>query len=94
MITSFDSNIEEKPLKNYVSYKIGKGTFIDLWPQSRCIEVVLNAKLGTIKDDVGIVYDISNRRWTSEQYALKFYDDTDMNYVRNIIQQVYELKRK
>ena len=42
----------------------------------------------------GLVYDISNRKWSSEQYAFKFYSDTDMDAVKDIIEQTYLLKKK
>lgn len=55
---------------------------------------MLNAKPGTLNDKNGLIYDISNRKWTSQQYAFKFYDDIDMDAVKDIIEQTYSLKKK
>lgn len=79
LILSVDKTLEETPRKPYVTFKLNKKNVISLWPYKGWIEVVLNAKLGTINDKNGLIYDISNRKWSSEQYAFKFYDDTDMD---------------
>jgi hypothetical protein len=51
------------------------------------------AKLGQLNDDNGFIYDISNRKWSSEQYALKFFEDTDTEAARGLIKQVLDLKK-
>lgn len=94
LILSVDKTLEETPRKPYVTFKLNKKNVISLWPYKGWIEVVLNAKLGTINDKNGLIYDISNRKWSSEQYAFKFYDDTDMDAVKDIIEQTYLLKKK
>lgn len=94
VILSVDKTLEETPRKPYVTFKLNKKNVISLWPYKGWIEVVLNAKLGTINDNNGLLYDISNRKWSSEQYAFKFYDDTDMDAVKNIVEQTYLLKKK
>ncbi len=94
VILSIDKTLEESPRKNYVTFKLGKKNVITLWPYKGWIEIVLNAKLGTINDKYGLIYDISNRKWSSEQYAFKFYDDTDMDVVKDLVKQTYLLKMK
>lgn len=94
VILSIDKTLEETPRKPYVTFKLNKKNVITLWPYKGWIEVVLNAKLGTIDDKNGLIYDISNRKWSSEQYAFKFYDDTDMDAVKDIVEQTYLLKKK
>lgn len=93
-ILKLDKTIEIVPRKNYVTFKMDKKNMFSLWPRDGWIEVVLNAKLGSIEDKYGLIYDISNRKWTSEQYAFKFYSDTDMKAVEDITKQTYELKKK
>lgn len=83
----------ESPRQNYVTFKLGKGNTVSLWPKDGWIEVVLNAKLGQIKDDNGMIYDISNRKWSAAQYAFKFYDDTDMEVTKDLIAQTLNLKK-
>ena len=94
IILSMDKSLEESPRKNYVTFKLNKKNVITLWPYKGWIEVVLNAKLGAINDQHDLIYDISNRKWSSEQYAFKLQDDTDMEAVKDIVEQVYLLKKK
>lgn len=93
IILSFDASLKEIPLLHYVSYKKENRNRFAIWPKSGWIEVVLNAKLGQIHDDHDLIYDISNRKWSAEQYAFKFYDDTDVETVKSIIKQVIDLKK-
>ena len=93
IILSIDPTLEEAPRLNYVAYKTGKRNTVSLWPKSNWIEIVLNAKLGQLNDDNGLIYDISNRKWSSEQYALKFFEDTDTEATRGLIKQVLDLKK-
>lgn len=81
------------PTRVYVSFKMGNRNTISMWPRRGWLEVVLNAKLGQLSDDLDLVYDISNRQWSSEQYAFKFYGDTDEKLAQDIIKQVIDLKR-
>ena len=46
-----------------------KKNTVSLWPKDGWIEVVLAVKLGQIIDENDLVYDISNRKWSSSQYA-------------------------
>ncbi len=93
LIMKEESSLQEVPTKLYVTFKYGKRNTLSLWPRSGWLEVTLNAKLGTIKDKNDMIYDISNRQWSSEQYAFKFYSDTDIEAVKDIIKQTIDLKR-
>lgn len=93
LILTIDKNININPVKRYVSFRIENKNIVGLWPRSNCIEVVVNAKKGTITDASGILYDISNRQWPSTQYAFKYYDDTDSKAVLDIITQSYLMKK-
>lgn len=93
IVSSVEKNPKVNPRKLYVSFKKGKYNVISAWPRAGWIEVVINAKIGEIKDDNDLIYDISNRQWSSEQYAFKFYDDTDEDAVRDLVKQAYGLKK-
>ncbi len=95
IILSIDSSLIEAPTRLYVTFKKNKKkNTVSLWPKDGWIEVVLTAKLGQIIDENDLVYDISNRKWSSSQYAFKFFDNTDLTVVRNIIKQTIDLKNK
>lgn len=53
----------------------------------------MKAKIGQIHDNNNLLYDITNRQWISEQYAFKYYSDTDTEIVKDIIKQTLELKK-
>ena len=93
LILSVDASLEEAPRQLYVTFKKGKSNTVSMWPKDGWIEVVLNAKLGQIKDDDGLLYDISNRKWSAAQYAFRFYDDTDEAAAKKLIEQTINLKK-
>ena len=93
LILSVDASLEEAPRQLYVTFKKGKSNAVSMWPKDGWIEVVLNAKLGQIKDDDGLLYDISNRKWSAAQYAFRFYDDTDEGAAKKLIEQTIHLKK-
>lgn len=94
LIQSIDNSLKSHALQHYVAFKKDKNNVLCLWPKSGWIEVVLNAKLGTLKDDSGLIQDISNRGWTASQYALRFNEDSDFETVSEIIKKVCDLKKK
>lgn len=81
------------PNKNYAPFKKGKRNVVAVWPKDGYLEIVLNAKIGQISNDYEIVYDISNRLWSAAQYAFKFYEETDVNVVENLILDTYNLAK-
>ena len=93
IIYSIDDSLDESVCRLYVAFKKGKRNVLCLWPRSEWIEVVLNAKLGQINDNHDLIYDISNRQWSAEQYAFKFFPDTDTGATRDLLQQTIKLKK-
>lgn len=93
IVLSMDSSLDVTVCRLYVAFKKGKRNVLCLWPRSEWIEVILNAKLGQINDSYDLIYDISNRQWTAEQYAFKLFSDTDINAVKDIVQQTINLKK-
>ena len=80
------------PTKNYVVFKKSKKhNVVSIWPKENTLEIVLNAKLGTIQDNSDILYDISNRLWSHAQYALRFDEETNIDVVKDLIEQTYKL---
>lgn len=93
LILSVDSSLEEAPRQLYVTFKKGKNNTVSMWPKDGWIEVVLNVKLGQIKDEAGLLYDISNRKWSAAQYAFRFYDGTEEDAAKKLIEQTILLKK-
>jgi len=85
------TNARAKALKHYVSIKKdNKHNVVSCWPKDGWIEVVLNAKLGNIKDDTGTIYDISNRCWTAAQYAFRFDSTSDVSIAKKLITDTFK----
>lgn len=91
LLLSMYPNLTPVPNKNYVPFKKGKKhNVVSVWPKENSLEIVLNAKIGTIQDETETVYDISNRLWTAAQYAFRFDEETNINIVKSLISQTYE----
>lgn len=94
IIISCDSTLSETPTRLYVTFKKNKKyNTVSMWPRDGWIEVILNAKIGEISDDNDLVFDITNRKWSAAQYAFKFFDNTDIEAVTNVIKQTIDLKK-
>jgi|GEM_PF-2588835 len=91
-IKSIDSCFSPKPFKRYVAFSKNKKYVATLWPKKGWIEVVLAAKRNTINDPDDLTYDISNRKWSASQYAIRVYDDTDLDAVKDLIEQTAKQK--
>lgn len=91
-LLSIDSKLIESPTNNYVTFKIGKSNTVSFWPKNNWVEVVFNAKMGQLSDPTGILIDITNRKWSAAQYALKYYADTDIRVVKDLMKQTLDLK--
>ena len=92
LIMQIDSELEHKFNKFYLGYKIdAKHNIVALWPKKDWIEVVLNMKIGELNDQLNLAYDISNRKWPASQYAIHFDENTDVDYVIDLIKQSYRL---
>ncbi len=92
IVLGINSNLEEFATRQYVTFKVRKKkNTVSMWPKNGWVEVILNAKLGQLNDNHGLIYDISNRKWSAAQYAFKFYPDTDIKAVKDIIEQTIKL---
>ncbi len=92
ILFEIDNKLIINPLKNYIGFKKGnKHNVVSVWPKENSLEIVLNAKRGKINDPAELTYDISNRGWTAAQYALRFDENTNMEVVKDLIKQTYNL---
>lgn len=91
-ILSVDPSLNEAARLNYVTFKKDGSNTVSLWPKSGWLEVVLNAKTGQLKDENEMLYDITARKWSAAHYAFRFYADTDIDAVKDLIEQTIKLK--
>lgn len=93
IILKVDSSLEEAARQNYVTFKKNGGNTVSIWPKSGWVEVVLNAKTGQITDKNDLLYDITSRKWSAAHYAFRFYDDSDVVAVEDLVRQTIALKK-
>lgn len=86
-IESVDSCFSPVPFKRYVAFKKNDKYVVTLWPKKDWIEVILASKRNTLSDPAGLTYDITNRKWSASQYAIRVYDDTDLDAVKKLVEQ-------
>lgn len=92
-ITEKYPGIEENITKTYISYKLGgKFNLVNLFFHKSMIEVVLNARQGTIIDPYKLTYDITGRKWPA-QYALKVTEKTDLDEVMHLINLTFKASK-
>lgn len=94
-IFEIGNDIIIKPNKNYVAFRFDNGrkkgnNICTLRPHPNYIEIALNLKLNDLNDPENVAFDISNRMWTNSQYAIKFDESDDINYVKGLIVQSYK----
>ena len=90
LVLSMYPDLKITTLKNYIGFKKGKKhNVISVWPKENSLEIVLNAKRGLINDPEELTYDISNRMWTAAQYAFRFDEQSNINYIKTLIEQTY-----
>ena len=94
MALSVEPELVESPRQNYVTFKKEGNNTVSVWPKSGWVEVVLNAKTGQLKDDVDLLYDITNRKWSAAHYAFRYSEETDDKAAMGLIRQTIDLKNK
>ncbi len=95
IVLPLDSSLSETPTRLYVTFKKNKKcNAVSFWPKDGWIEIVLNAKIGQLTDSDGLLTDITNRKWSASQYAIKYFDDTNIEAVEKLIKQTINLKNQ
>ncbi len=91
-LLSIDDSLIESPRNNYITFKKIKSNTVSFWPKNNWVEVVFNAKMGQLNDPNSLLIDIRNRKWSAAHYALKYYADTDIQAVKDLMEQTLALK--
>ncbi len=89
-ILELGDSITIKPRKQYIGYK-GRTNFCDIVIQQKKLVLSLNVRKGELDDPKNITRDVSNRgHWGNGDYEIHFSDETQINYILDLIQQSYE----
>lgn len=92
-IFSLDEDIEIKPKKLVIGFSIRNKIFIDILVQKKKLKVFLNAKYGEIEDIKKLAKDMSKTgHWGNGDYEIQISNYENIEYVFNLIKQVYKLK--
>lgn len=94
-ILDMDSELKEKFTKLYITFKYDEThNCVSFWLKKDWIECVLNLKLGQLMDPYGLAYDISSRKWSAAQYAIKITSSSNIDDVMDLIKQSYKVNVK
>jgi len=87
-ILNLDNNIEIKPQKLYLSFKINKTNVCDVEIQNRQLKIQINLKKGELHDARNIARDVSNiGHWAAGDYQIRMGDAEDIDYLVSLIRQ-------
>ena len=90
-VMSLNSNIKKNTTSVYLSYYYGKN-FIELWFQKNSLKYVLMT--GDYNDPKEMVGELAESyQWTHDRYII-VNQDSDIEYVKNILKQSYEKNLK
>ena len=87
------SGITVEAKKLYISFRAPK-KITDIEIQKNAIKVFLNVKKGQLNDPVGLCDDVSDiGHWGVGDYRIYLQDDTELNYVLDLIKQSYNINK-
>ena len=94
-ILDLDKNIDVKPVKSYIAYKISNNNFVDIVVKKSKLKLYLNLPKGYLKDHKKITSDVSNKgHWGNGDYLIQLNENTDLDYIMSLIKQSYEYNKK
>lgn len=89
-VLALDPSVEMQFLKVRVTFR-AETTFLDLVPQAARLLLVLNIPIAEIRDDRGIVWDVSHvGHWGAGDLHVALDDESDFGYVMGLVRQAYE----
>lgn len=92
-ILDLDCDFSVVYTKWYVAFKKNSTkNVVDIWLKKDWLEIVFALKQGELIDSQNLTYDITNRQWSSEQYAMRVDKNVDISYVLELIRQTYSKK--
>ncbi|MGN0797782.1 MAG: DUF5655 domain-containing protein [Christensenellales bacterium] len=92
-ILDLDCDFSVVYTKCYVAFKKNSTkNVVDIWLKKDWLEIVFALKQGELIDSQNLTYDITNRQWSSEQYAMRVDKNVDISYVLELIRQTYSKK--
>ena len=86
----------QDPKKLYLAYKTTRN-FVDIVFNKSKLKLYINMKTGTLDDPRGIAKDLETPvhigHWGNGDYLVEVSEDTDIDYVMNLIQQSYDINQ-
>jgi predicted transport protein len=87
--------IEIKPLKTYIAFKIANKNFIDIELQKTSLKISLNMPKWTLKDSYWLSKDISEKgHHGNGDYEMTIASESEINSALQLIRQSYEYNGK
>ena len=89
-ILAIGDDITIKPTKWYIGF-IARTNFVDICIQRKGLKVWLNLKKGELRDLIGIARDVSSiGHWGNGDYELYINNESNLEYIMDLIKQSYE----
>lgn len=86
-------NIVIEPKKQYIAFKNNNSNVVDIEIQKRQLKLTINAKKGTIEDPKKVFTDVSSKgHWGNGDYQVVIKDDSNFDYILEIIKQSISLR--
>lgn len=86
-------NIVVEPKKQYIAFKNNNSNVVDIEIQKRQLKLTINAKKGTIEDPKKVFTDVSSKgHWGNGDYQVVIKDDSNFDYILEIIKQSISLR--
>ncbi|MBX9184573.1 DUF5655 domain-containing protein [Clostridium sp. K04] len=93
-ILTLDGNINIKCTGVYIGFRLNNKNIVDIYPMKKKIKVWLNCKWESINDYKKIARDVSNiGHWGNGDYEVVLTDKDDLDYLFDLIKQVYKLRK-
>lgn len=93
-ILEMGKDITIKSTKWYIGF-IARTNFVDIRIQQKSLKIWLNLKKGELKDLQGIARDVSNTgHWGNGDYQIQISNDSNLEYIMDLIKQSYERHRR
>jgi predicted transport protein len=94
-IVSLDDTIEIKCKKYEIGFVYNERVMIDIHLQKKSLKIWLNTKMGTLNKSNNLIRDVSEiGHWGNGDYEIHINNSDEIEYIYDIIKQLYELKCK
>ncbi|MDE1376339.1 DUF5655 domain-containing protein [Bacillus licheniformis] len=84
-------NISVKATKLYIAFTVHKRNMVDVLLLKKGLKIWINAKRGELDDPMDLFRDVANTgHWGNGDYEIQIDDEKHIEYIVDLVKQVYE----